>query len=256
MSDKDSPQNVIDSYRKKRQQRTPFIVGGIAVALVVIGILLLALWLTGGGGTGVALFASDTPTPTETFTPTLTPTVTLTPSPTNTLAPTDTAEPTVTNTPEGPFIYVVQENDTCVSIAEQFQVDYLYLIQLNGLTSDCLIRVGDELLIPPPGSSTPTPTPLPENMPPGTRIDYTVLPLDSLGSIAEKFNSTVERLRQDNEELLAANQEISGVEDTIYPGQVLVVVVNIATPFPTNTPGISDRLTQQAQLTQTVTPTP
>ncbi|MFN2197231.1 MAG: LysM peptidoglycan-binding domain-containing protein [Anaerolineales bacterium] len=256
MSDKDSPQNVIDSYRKKRQQRTPFIVGGIAVALVVIGILLLALWLTGGDGQSLALFASDTPTPTETFTPTLTPTVTLTPTPTNTAAPTDTPEPTFTSIPSEPFIYVVQENDTCVSIAEQFEIDYLYLIQLNGLTSDCIIRVGDELLIPPPGSSTPTPTPLPENMPPGTRIEYTVLPLDSLGSIAEKFNSTVERLRQDNEELLAANQEISGIEDTIYPGQVLIVVVNIATPVPTSTPGISDRLTQQAELTQTLTPAP
>lgn len=247
MSDKDSAQNVIDSYRK-RQQRTPFIVGGIAVALVVIGVLLLALWLTGGISTG-SLFATDTPTPTETSTPTLTPTITNTPTPTETLAPTNTLEPTATETPSGPFIYVVQEGDTCFSIAEQFGVDMLFMIQMNNLTDACIIRVGDELLIPPPGSSTPTPTALPENLPPGTRIQYTVLPGDSLEGIAIKFNSTVERIREENAELI-------GEDDAIFPGQVLVIVVNIATPIPTNTPGISDRLTQQAELTQTVTPTP
>jgi hypothetical protein len=140
MSDKDSAQNVIDSYRK-RQQRTPFIVGGIAVALVVIGILLLALWMTGGISTG-SLFATDTPTPTETSTSTLTPTITTTPTPTETLAPTNTLEPTATETPSGPFVYIVQELDTCFSIAEQFEVDLLFLIQMNNLTDACIIRVG------------------------------------------------------------------------------------------------------------------
>lgn len=254
MSDKDSAQNVIDSYRK-RQQRTPFIVGGIAVALVIIGILLVALWLSGNLGGG-ALFATDTPTPTETSLPTPSPTVTITPTATETSPPTDTPEPTGTNTPEGPFVYIVEENDTCFSIAEKFEVDLIYMIQLNQLTSECIIRVGDELLIPPPNSSTPTPTALPDNLPPGTRIEYTVLPGESLGFIAIKFNSTEERIRQENEELLAANEEITGQEDVVFPGQVLIVVVNIATPIPTNTPGISERLTQQAEQTLTTTPSP
>jgi LysM repeat protein len=248
MSEKDSAQNVIDSYRK-RQQRTPFIVGGLAVALLVVGILLLALWITGGGISGLALFTTQTPTPTETSTPTSTPTITLTPTVTETLAPSDTPEPTITNTPEGPFIYLVQEGDSCFTIAEQFQVDMLFLIQMNQLTSDCVIFVGDELLIPPPGSSTPTPTALPENMPPGTRIMYTVLPGDSLESIAIRFLSTVERIRQDNADII-------GEDDEIFPGQVLEIVVNIATPIPTNTPNISTRLTQQAEQTLTITPTP
>jgi LysM repeat protein len=248
MSDKDSAKNVIDSYRK-RQQMTPFIIGGLAVALLVVGILLLALWLTGGINTG-SLFATDTPTPTLTFTPTLTPTITLTPTPTETMAPTNTLEPTPTETPSAPFVYIVQEGDTCFSIAEEFAVDMLYLIQLNGLTSECIIRVGDELLIPPPGASTPTPTALPENMPPGTRIQYTVLPGDSVEGIAIRFNSTVERIREDNADIIGENDEI-------FPGQILVVVVNISTPFPTFTPGIADRLTQQAQQTQqALTPTP
>lgn len=248
MSDKDSAQNVIDSYRK-RQQRTPFIIGGLAVALLVVGILLLALWLTGSGDAVAGLLATDTPTPTETPTPSQTPTVTLTPTVTQTLAPTDTPEPTVTNTPEGPFVYVVQEGDSCFSIAQQFEVDMLYLMQLNNLTETCNIFVSDELLIPPPGSSTPTPTALPENLPPGTRIEYTVLFNDTLQGIADRFLSTVERIRE-------ANEEIIGENDEIFPGQVLVIVVNIATPAPTSTPNISTRLTQQAELTQTAQPTP
>jgi LysM repeat protein len=247
MSEKDSAQNVIDSYRK-RQQRTPFIVGGIAVTLVIVGILLVALWLTGGINVG-GLLATSTPTPTETFTPTLTPTVTETPTPTETLAPSDTPEPTVTETPAGPFVYIVEEGDTCFSIAEKFQVDLLYLMQLNGLTDACIIQVSQELLIPPPGSSTLTPTALPENLPPGTRIQYTVLAGDSLEGIAIKFNSTAARIREDNPDLIGENDEI-------FPGQVLTIVVNIATPIPTSTPGISTRLTQQAELTLTVTPNP
>ena len=40
MSDKDSAQDVIDSYRKKRQQSMPFLVGGLAIVLVAVGIVV------------------------------------------------------------------------------------------------------------------------------------------------------------------------------------------------------------------------
>jgi LysM repeat protein len=240
MSDKDSAQNVIDSYRK-RQQRTPFIVGALAVVLLVAGVLLLALWLTGPERPAISLFTSDTPTPTDTSTPTMTATVTETPTPTSTLEPTDTPEPTATETPSGPFVYIVEEDDTCTGIAERFQVDLLYMMQLNGLDSACLLRVGDELLIPPPGVETATPTPLAENMPAGTRIQYSVVPGDSLELIASRFNSTVAAIKaeRDNADLIDEN-------DNIFVGTVLVVPVNIVTPTATRTPGVSATLTQQA----------
>lgn len=249
MSDKDSAKNVIDSYRK-RQQMTPFIVGGIAVILLVVGVLLLALWLTGPDRPAISLFASNTPTPTETLTPTLTPTVTNTPTETPTLTPSDTPEPTPTETPSGPFVYIVEEGDFCSTIAERFEVDLLFLIQLNNLTDTCFITVGQELLIPAPGSSTPTPTSLPEIMSPGTRIQYTVLPGDTLEGIASIFNSTVEAIKAETD-----NTDKIGDNDEIFPGQILVVPVNLVTPTPSRTPGISATLTQ-AVLQQTPVGTP
>jgi hypothetical protein len=58
MSDKDSAQDVIDSYRKRRQNSTPFLIGGVAVLLIVIGIVALVLWLTGGSGGGLSYLSS------------------------------------------------------------------------------------------------------------------------------------------------------------------------------------------------------
>ena len=239
MSDKDSVKNVIDSY-KKRQQRTPFIVGGIAVVLLIVGILVVALWLTGPNAPGLSFLASATPTVTVTSTPTLTPTVTNTATVTSTTAPTDTPAPTATLTPSGPFVYIVEENDNCTSIADKFQVDLLYLIQINNLDFNCNIFVGDEMLIPPPGGSTPTPTAIPSDLPRGTKIEYIVLPLDSLDGIASKFNTTVEAIRAENEDL------IDPEDDILYVGMKLIIPVNLVTPTPTRTPGVSSTLTQQA----------
>src|SRR3990170_2710063 len=109
MTDKDSAQDVIESYRKKRQQSVPFLVGALAIVLVAIGIVVLIVWLTGSGAPAISLFATDTRTPTATGTPTTTPTNTSTP----TVTATETMTPTVTTTPTaaGPFVYIVEEND-------------------------------------------------------------------------------------------------------------------------------------------------
>ena len=61
--------NVINSYRKRRQQKGPFLVYG-AIALVIIGGIMLIIWLTGPGQPFSGLFPTETPTPTVTFTPT------------------------------------------------------------------------------------------------------------------------------------------------------------------------------------------
>ena len=94
MSGKDSPQKVIESYRK-RQQMTPYLVGGLAVLLVAVGVIILVVWFSGPNHPAIALFASKTPTPTNTATNT--PTASLTPTATNT--PTASLTPTATNTP-------------------------------------------------------------------------------------------------------------------------------------------------------------
>ena len=61
------PQKTIEAYQK-RQQRTPFILGGLAVVFVIVGILVLALWITDPERSNFTLFATETSTPTSTNT--------------------------------------------------------------------------------------------------------------------------------------------------------------------------------------------
>lgn len=222
MSDKDSAQNVIDSYRKRRQNTTPFLIGGAAIVLIAVGIVVLVLWLTGSNGPSLSFIASPTPTATETATPTATATA----SPTATITPTITNTPTASQTPTaaGPFIYVVVEGDTLDSIAVQFNVNVLVLMALNNMT-DSLIRVGDELLIPNPDLALDTPTPIPTGW--RGNIEYRIAVGDTLELIAMRFFSTVESIMEENE-IDNANE--------ILVGQIIIIRVNIATPVPTNTP--------------------
>lgn len=246
MSDKDSAQNVIDSYRKRRQQTTPFLIGGIAILLVAVGIVVLIVWLTGPNRPAISFFATETPTPTATATETAT--ATASPTATETLLPTETPTDTPTPTASGPFVYEIQENDTLESIAAEFGVDVLVLMELNNLTFESVIRVGDEILIPPPDLELPTATPLPEGLT-GT-IEYRVQSGDSLEGIAVQFNSTVDAILEANEDLENENE--------IFVGQILIIPVNIATPVPTNTPGPAATLTVQATeaSTEEATATP
>ena len=231
MTDKDSAQEVIDSYRKRRQNTGPLLIGALAIILLAVGVVVVIMWLRGGETPSLSFLATETPTATVTNTSTATATVT--PTETNTPIPTDTPTDTATPTASGPFVYVVEENDNLFSIAEKFGVDVLVLMALNNLTYDSVIRVGDELLIPPPDLELPTETPLPE----GARgtIEYTVKEGDTLEGIAVRFNSTVEAIIEENEGLENVNE--------IFIGQVLIIPVNIATPLPTNTPGPAATLT-------------
>ncbi len=237
MSDKDSPQDVIEAYRKRqeRAQRTPMIVFGVAIILLVVGAAAVIFWITGTDTPVISMdmFKPDTetPTPTATVTPSPTPPPTATATNTATPAPpTDTPEPSPTPTRSGAVIYTVQEGDNLFSIAEAFEVDILVLIEFNrerlGLDpTNPIIRVGDELLIPAPGTDLPTSTPLPEGLPRGFKIEYIVQPGDSLAAIAIQFNSTVEDILEQNEDLEDAN--------AIFVGQVLIIRINLVTPVPT-----------------------
>jgi LysM repeat protein len=215
--------DVILAYRKRRQRIIPLILGGLAVVLLVVGIFFVVLWFTGDTPPAMPGFlATDTATPTVTSTP-------LPPTPIPTI--TNTPEPSLTPTPEGPLTYIVEAGDTLSSIADQFEVEVLLLMAVNGITDANQLFVNDELIIPIPGSELPTPTPLPENLLPGQEIEYMVLPGDTLETIAAQFNSTADAIAERNE-----------IEDTnaIGIGQILLVPVNIATPTPTFTPGAID----------------
>jgi len=241
MSKKDA-KNVISSYRKK-QKLGPYIIGAIAILLAIAGIVLLIVYLTGGGsGMQISLFKSKTPTPTETPTPTpVTPTATATMTFTPTLTPTITFTPT----PNAPFEYEVQEGDNCFDIAAEFEVDIEVLLALNNLTGGCFITPGETILIPAPGQELPTPTPLPDDIAAGTLIEYTVRPDDSLYALAEQFLSTVERIIQETNKYRAANN-LDAMEDAndIKIGDILVIPVRIVTPVPTATNTLAPTATQ------------
>jgi LysM repeat protein len=235
MSKKDA-KNIISAYRKK-QKLGPYIIGGIAIILAIAGIVLLVIYLVGGGGLQISLFSSKTPTPTETPTPTP-----VTPTSTATMTATITNTPTITptNTASAPFEYVVQEDDNCTTIAEEFGVDIEVLLVLNDLSSNCFITPGQTILIPAPGQELPTATPLPTDIAPGTPIEYRVRAGDSLYVLAEKYNSTVERIVEETNKYRVQN-DLDEMEDEndILVGDILIIPVHIVTPVPTQTSTVS-----------------
>lgn len=213
--------DVIMAYRRRRDRLAPLLLGGLAVVLLVVGIFMVVLWLTGDNPPSLPGFlASKTPTFTETSTPlpaTDTPTITL------------TFPPSDTPTPTGPLSYTVELGDSLWTIAEEFGLDGITLLMaVNNIDDPDAIFVGQVLIIPGSEDVLPTNTPLPENLLPGQKIEYRVQPYDTLESIAAQFNSTAEAIAEANE-----------IEDPndIGVGQIIIVPVNIATPTPTLSPG-------------------
>lgn len=123
--------------------------------LPVLLLLFLFFTILGGGLTYLATqFASPDGEPTQAAL-----------LPTNTLAPpTDTPEAVPTTTEEStpvpqptlpPIEYTVQSGDTCDGIANFYKIPLTLLVQMNGLSTSCIIFEGQALLVPQP---TPMPT--------------------------------------------------------------------------------------------------
>ncbi len=226
MENKKPTSRVISNYRKRRQQNQTFILWGGAALLVLIGIILLVIWLTGPSKPLNALFATETPTITPTFTE------------------------TSTATPAAPFSYTIQEGDNLVLIAEKFNLaeDGIQLIlilnpaieQANGI-----IYPGQVISIPNPGMRAPTSTPLPPDIPRGTKLQYKILPGDTLAGIASKFNSTVEDIIKENK---IENPNL------LQAYQTLIIPVNIVTPTATRPPTSTSAPGTAAAETPTATP--
>ena len=230
MNSEPSASETIASYRK-RQQRGPIIIWAIAALLVVVGIIILIVWLTGNNKPKISLFATKTPTPTltstatQTSTPTATATITLTPSQTFTPVP---------PTASAPFYYEVQEGEFLYSIVEKFNLgdDGILLLYALNPTVEAAggnIYPGQKILIPNPGMELPTATPIPADLPQGTLLDYTVRPGDSIAAIAVKFRSTEDAILKENE---IAPEDANKIQ----VGQKLVVPANLVTPAPTRLP--------------------
>lgn len=251
MSDKESAQNVIESYRKRQNvaARAPIIFGASAV-LLIVGAAVIIWALTSEPGRGLSFLATATPTSTNTPTSTPTPTLTNTPTSTNTLEPTLTPTATETATPSGPFVYTVQEGEFLADIAKRFGVDLLTILALNPNLDPNTIFVGQQILIPPPDTTLPTASPVPPDFK-GT-IDYIVAAGDSLFDIIERFNSTEAAVLNANKDVLT-----DGINSVLYPGMKLKIPVNLVTPAPTATVGtVYPTAVIPPTSTATLTPTP
>lgn len=228
--------DVIDAYRRRRNRMMPLLLGGLAVVLLVVGVFLIVVWLTGENPPSLPFLSTRTPTPTVTSTPlppSATPTITMTPA------------PTLSPTPSGPKTYIVETNDTLYSIAQKFSTTIDLLLAYNPkVTNPNNIPVGSQLIIPEPNAQLPTETPMQLTLVPGTRIQYTVKTGDTLQSIASRFNSTAEAIA------LASGIKVT---DILFVGKVLKVPVGIATPTPTYTPN-PNTSTPSATATNTMVP--
>ncbi len=221
MLGRQSPQDGLNPYVKKKPF-FPIFIAGLAVLLVLIGIAIIVMWLTGGN------FAFNPFSKEPTSTATMPPTPVI--SPTATFAPTETPTPTVTvsPTPSGPFEYEVKELDNCWELSEKFDVDLETLLAINNFTGGaCPIYPGLKIKIPAPGTTLPTSTAIPPDTKSGTKITYKIQSGDSLQSIASKFNTTIDDILRQNK---------FDDPNNITPGLEIVIRWGIVTPTPTFAP--------------------
>jgi LysM repeat protein len=106
------------------------------------------------------------------------------------------------------------------------------LLALNPDVNPEALQVGYVLLIP-SGTVTPTPTPTRDpSLPTPTQEDFVVHIVargDTLGSIAEQYDVTVEAIRESNPDQLSADS------DEIFAGQTLIIPVGTLAPGATAT---------------------
>jgi LysM repeat protein len=120
----------------------PFLLLNIVVSTVVV-LAILYWWDNRDGGMETAVSIPTTITPAA-----LQNTVVAQPQ----IAPTNTPEPD-----SGPPIHIVQAGDTLGTISQLYDVPIDDIMAENGLTNPNIISVGQQLLIPVGGISTPVP---------------------------------------------------------------------------------------------------
>ncbi|OKL36379.1 LysM peptidoglycan-binding domain-containing protein [Domibacillus mangrovi] len=148
-------------------------------------------------------------------------------------------------------LYTVKEGDTLFSIANQYKITIVQLMEMNGLSSDRL-SINDELIVSEEEqaeevyAAIETEREVEEQMEESTVVSaaavsaYTVKSGDSLGIIASRYKTTVASLKQ-----------LNGLKsDLIYVGQKLKV--SGTAPKPTTTPPSKPSTTTTSTSTYTV----
>lgn len=135
---------------------------------------------------------------------------------------------------QGETVHVVQRGENLFRISLRYNVPMASIASRNGITNFNLVYVGQRLTIPAGGTVPPPPTPVPGQPPPPTSVPggtttYTVQRGDTLGSIARRFNTTIQDI--------AARNRITN-PNRIFAGQVLTISGNAppVTPVPGGPP--------------------
>ena len=120
---------------------------------VAITQVAMAVEQTAMAATQTAAQPTPTPTPAETLTPAEPP------EPADTPTPTGPPALTATQTPEPPptstyTVHVVQVGETLFEIAKEYGLSVETLIAANNITDRGLVKIGQELVIPPSGVTT------------------------------------------------------------------------------------------------------
>lgn len=221
---KDNASLKLESSRRRIKTRPV-----ITLLILVVGVLGAAAYVWPSYTVGqLSVFATPTATPTFTHTPVL-PTATL-------HNPTETA--TATPTRSGPVSYVIEEGDTLYYVAEKYTSDIEAIIAYNleqGIDLTSFLQVGQEILIPPPDFQAPTLTPMPSDVSPGTIIEYTVRPGDILQLLAEEFNTTLDAILEENEDLAEHPDVLTVGQKVRIPVDLLVLTPATPTRQPSAT---------------------
>lgn len=173
-----------------------------------------------------------TATPTATLEPTATPSPQPTATPTLEPTVTPTAAPTQTSAPSGRVTYIVKPGDTLSSIATKYGISWQALAEANKLTSRSTLRIGQELVIPVPGSqpaAAPAATAASDAV-----VKYAVKSGDSLSSIASRYGITWQELAAANG--LTAQSRLNVGQQLIIPGKGAVLPTSTGAPVRTATP--------------------
>ena len=172
------PTAMVEAYRR---------LGRVGIAgLILVGLLLVvfARFVSPGGSPA----ATPTPSPivggVATPQPTAAPTTPAPTSPPPSAAPTPT-RPARTAAPT-PITYTVRRGDSLGAIAERYDTTVPALQDLNNIAPGEVIQPGQKVKIPVPGAPTPT-----------ARV-YVVQRGDTLTSIAERFDTSVDTIKQLN----------------------------------------------------------
>lgn len=177
-------------------------VGGGIFTLLLVALGIVLVWVSSSGAT---TGASEAPAVIASAPATFTPN------------PTPSTTPPPTNTPLPPVSHVAVEGDSCTGLALAYDVSVESILQLNGLSQACQIKVGQEVFIPQP---THTPDPrassrAEQSTDPFQPSRHVVEEGDTLHSIAQQYNV-------DFDVLVAAN-DIEAPDYMIKIGQELVI---------------------------------